>query len=208
MTPAWIVEDAWRDLHPPAEVLVLGELPRTPEKLLGLTRALCVPTAKRYQPVRDPNGVTISTECNIFAGDACQIARAPLPHWYDLGDGRGRREMTANDYVDGLRDLKFPGWSKLGTVASAAAVATWASEGKLAVAVWKNLTPRTDREGRVLTLNGRPVLRSGHITVIVPTPAGHGGVYTTGAGANCVQEVPLQFAFGHYVGEVEFFGHP
>jgi hypothetical protein len=103
--------------------------------------------------------------------------------------------------------LKFPGWSKLGTIASAAAVVEWVAQGRPAVATWKNTTPRVDSVGRVLTVNGRVQYRSGHINPVVPTPAGHGGVYVTGAGAHCVQECPIQFSFGSYVNAVEFWGY-
>jgi hypothetical protein len=205
--PLWIDPVQWRDLKPPAEVLKLGELPRAPEKILAATRALCVLTALRYQPVVDPKGRIVSTWCNINTSDAMSILRAPLPHWYDLADGRGRREMQANDYWDGLRAMKFPGWSKLGTMASEKAVIEWVAQGHPAVAVWKNTTPRTDGAGRILVMNGRPVLKPGHINPVVPTPAGRGGVHVTGAGGKCVQECPIQFSFGHHTPEVEFYGH-
>jgi hypothetical protein len=201
MTPIWIVNDQAVPLNPPAEILKLGEMPRTPEKILAATRALCVTTAKRYQP--DDN----HTWCNVNTSDYCQIIRAPLPHVFDLQDGQGRRELRANDIVDGLRALKFQGWSKLGTLASAEAVVAWVAQGKPAVATWKNLTPKKDSAGRVLTVNGRIQYRSGHINPVVPTPAGKSGVHVTGAGAHCVQECPIEFSFGQYVREVEFWGH-
>lgn len=207
MTPAWIDANQGRELHPPAEVLKLGELPRAPEKLLAVTRALCVLTALRYQPVRGPDGTVSATFCNVNTSDAMQILRAPLPHVYDLGDGRGAVELTANDTIDGLQALKFAGWSMLGTVASSPAVVAWVAEGRPAVATWRNRTPKRDSAGRALTVNGRVQYRSGHINPVVPTPAGRSGVYVTGAGASCVQECPIQFSFGHFVSEVVFWGH-
>lgn len=200
-TPPWILDDAWRPLNPPAEILLLGEMPRAPEKLLACTRALHVTVSRRYQP--DASG----TKCNINTSDVMQIMNAPLPHVFDLGDGRGSRELTANDTMDGLRALKFPGWSKIGTMASADAVIAWVATGKPAVAVWKNPQPRTDSRGRALTVNGRIVYRSGHINPVVPTPAGKGGVHVTGAGGHCVQECPIEFSFGQYTSQVEFYGH-
>jgi hypothetical protein len=201
IVPAWVVADQAVVLKPPAEILLLGELPRAPEKILGATRALCVTTAKRYQ------ADDAHTWCNVNTSDVMQILRAPLPHVYDLADGQGRRELRANDIVDGLRALKFPGWSKLGTMASAAAVVEWVAQGRPAVATWKNMTPKKDSAGRVLTVNGRVQYRSGHINPVVPTPKGSSGVHVTGAGAKCVQECPIVFSFGQYTGEVEFWGH-
>ena len=196
--PIWILDEQWRELKPPAEVLVLGELPRAPEKILGVTRALCVTHAPRYQP--DASG----TKCNINTSDVIQILQAPLPHWYDFGDGRGRRELTANDTIDALRAGKFPGWSK---IADADAVIAWVALGKPAVVTWRNMTPKRNSAGGVLTLNGVIQYRSGHINPVVPTPIGRGGVHVTGAGATCVEEVPLAFSFGQYVRDVEFWGH-
>lgn len=199
MIPAWIVDDIGRELNQPAEVRVLGELPRAPEKILAVTRALCVLTAGRYQP--DANG----TKCNVNSSDAMAILRAPLPHRFDVGSGP--QWMSANDTIDALRALKFPGWSKLGTMASESAVIAWVGAGRPAVATWRNMSPKTDSKGRVLTVNGRVQYRSGHINPVVPTPAGHGGVYVTGAGSHCVQECPISFSFGHYTNEVEFWGY-
>lgn len=181
--PAWVVDEQWRELKPPAEVLRLGEAPRAPEKLLAATRALQVKIAKRYQPV------TV-TWCNIYLADVMQILRAPLPHWYDLQDGKGRREMRANDIVDGARARKFPGWESLGVLASGQlAASNHAALGLPTFAAWKNPS-------------GGP----GHVTPVVPTPAGEHGVYVSGAGRQCVEECPIAQAFGKYTPEVEFFG--
>jgi hypothetical protein len=197
--PAWIDPDYSRELKPPAEILLLGEAPRAPEKILAVTRALCVLTALRYQP--DANG----TKCNINTSDAMQILRAPLPHRFDLG--HGPQWVSANDTVDGLRALKFAGWSKLGTLASARAVIEWVGSGRPTVATWKNTSPKKDATGRPITIGGVVQLRSGHINPVVPTPKGKIGVYVTGAGSHCVQECPIEFSFGQYVREVEFWGH-
>lgn len=182
MTPAWIVEDQWRPLSPPAEIRQLGDLPRSPERLLAATRALHVLTAKRYRPT------PTQTWCNIFLADICGILRAPLPHWFDLGDGQSRRELKANDIVNGLRRRRFPGWSMVGTMASQLAVRNLAAVGLPVVAVWKN-----------------PGAGSGHVVIVVPTPEGKRGVYVTGAGRHCVQECPIAEAFGRYLDQVEFY---
>jgi hypothetical protein len=197
--PAWIDPDYARELSPPAEIRALGEMPRAPEKIIAVTRALCVLTALRYQP--DANG----TKCNVNTSDVMQILRAPLPHRFDLG--RGPQWVSANDTVDGLRALKFPGWSKLGTIASARAVIEWVAMGRPAVATWKNTTPKRDDAQRPIVVGGVVQLRSGHINPVVPTPKGKTGVYVTGAGSHCVQECPIEFSFGQYTREVEFYGH-
>lgn len=78
LVPPWVLDDAWRDLTPPAYVLKLGALPRAPEKILSATVSICVTEAKRYQP--DASG----TKCNIALADLAQIVAAPIPHWFDL----------------------------------------------------------------------------------------------------------------------------
>lgn len=201
--PPWVLSDAWRPLNPPAEIRKLGEPPRSPEKLLAITRALCVTIALRYQP--DASG----TKCNILTSDVLDIMRAPIRHWYDPdGDGPApAHETTANEIVDNLHALKYPGWSKVGTVASSKAVVELASMGKPTIATWKNTTPRKDSAGRVLTQSGKVLYRPGHVVIVVPTPKGKTGVYVTGAGAHCIEECPIEFAFGQYLPEVEFFSH-
>lgn len=182
--PAWITEQQWKDLNPPAEVRQLGELPRSAEKLIAASLALMVKSAKRYAPTK-------VTWCNIYAADVLQILGAPLPHWFDLGDGKGRREMTANLITQGLRDGKFPGWEALGVLAKGQlAAANRAALGIPTVAVWKN-----------------PTGSSGHIVLVVPTPAGKSGVYVTGAGRHCVESCRLVDAFDKYTPHVEFFSY-
>jgi hypothetical protein len=183
MTPVWVIDQQWKDLDPPAWVLAYGDAPRSPEKLLDATRSLQVKTSKRYAPT----GVTF---CNIYLSDVMQILKAPVPHWYDLSDGRGRREMRANDIVDGMRAGKFPGWSSLGVLASGQlAASNHAAVGLPAFAAWKN--PKGP----------------GHVTPVVPTPPGKTGVYVSGAGRQCVEECPLAQAYGPHTPEVEFFGY-
>lgn len=201
-TPPWILDQPWLALTPPAEVLVLGELPRAPEKILAATRALHVTTARRYQP--DIKG---GTKCNVALSDGCQILNAPLPHVFDIGDGQGKRELRANDIVDGLRALAFPGWSKLGTTASESAVVANAGMGKPTIATWRNWQLQRVAQGAVVTVNGRKTYRPGHVVFVVPTPAGQSGIYVTGAGAHCIEECPIAMAFGPYLSEVEFWSH-
>jgi hypothetical protein len=201
VTPLWLDVMAWHELHPPAEILLLGELPRAPEKLLGATRALCVMTAERYRPT--VNG----TLCNIFASDAFQILRAPLPHIADPADGFGRRELNVNDTFAGLHAGQFPGWSLTGTIASASAVIALAAEGRPQFAIWRNPKPLLDQVTGKPLLDGfgRPRNHSGHISVVVPTPAGATGIYVTSAGARCVQECPIAQSFGPYVHDLEIW---
>jgi hypothetical protein len=200
-TPPWLLDQPWQALTPPAEVLVLGELPRAPEKYLRATRALHVTTSRRYQP--DVSG----TKCNVFLSDGCQLLNAPLPHVFDIGDGQGKRELRANDIIDGLRALAFPGWSKLGTVASEAAIIANANAGVPTIATWRNWQPSRTAQGAIVTLNGRTVYRPGHVVFVVPTPAGQHGIFVTGAGASCLQECPIAMAFGKYLPDVEFWSH-
>lgn len=204
--PPWILPDAWRSLTPPAIVLQLGEMPRAPEKLIAATRAVMVTVAPRYAP--RPDG---STECNIALSDISQILNAPLPHVFDLGDGFGKRELRANDVVDGLRRSKFDGWQAAGkgsSIGDSFAVITRASLGLPTVAVWKNLSVVKDAKGKPLCdAQGRIRYHSGHVVYVVPTPPGAVGVYVTGAGAKCVQECPIVQAFGDLLPQVEFYGH-
>jgi hypothetical protein len=186
-TPPWINPNQGVPLSPPAVVLKLGALPRAPENLIALPNALHILTAKRYAPVRLPNG-TLETWCNIFVADACTILRKPILHRLDLRDGKGVRELRANDIVDGLRRQVFPGWSMTGTMASAEAVKVLASEGRPQVAVWKNPT-------------GGP----GHVMLVLPTPPGRSEVWVAGAGAQCHDGCPIANGFGPYTYHVEFY---
>jgi hypothetical protein len=205
-TPPWIADAQWMQLNPPAEVLALGEMPRAPEKLLAVPKALNLLTAKRYAPIV-LNGVIQSTYCNIFVSDATTVLRAPLPHKFDLGDKRGLRELNANEMVDGLRAGKFDGWSVVGTMASASAVISLAGSGWPCVAVWKNPQPKKDSAGRVITVNGVVQYHSGHVVLVVPPPAGKRGVYVSGAGARCVDQCLITDSFGIYTPQVEFYSH-
>ncbi len=177
MTPAWVVPEQWKRLKPPASVLARG-LVRTPEALLETSKILCVRDAKRYQPPGDGR-----TWCNIYLADVCDLLGAPMPHVFDLGDGKGKRELRANDIVDGLRAAAFPGWEPTKRPA------TQASLGIPTVGVWKNPNPA----------------HSGHVVLVSVTGAGLTGVFVTGAGRKCVEGAPIRNAFGSYTPAVEFF---
>lgn len=184
MTPAWVVDQQWIPLNPPAEVLKLGELPRAPDVLLKATRAVHVLEAKRYQPTPK------STFCNIVVSDIAQIIGAPLPHVLDDGSAAGAHEMTANMMTLALRAGLYPRWKTLGVLAlGQEAAAAYAAAGKAAIAIWKN-----------------PTGASGHVMWVVPPPPGHSGVYVTGAGRSCHDQCTLAQGFGPYVPQVEFFG--
>jgi hypothetical protein len=200
-TPPWIYPEPWRVLEPPAIVLKLGDT-RSPENLLAAARSLDVLNAKRYRGAR----------CNIFTSDVTAILHAPIPHVADLDDGRGPRELQANDVVDGLRAGKIDGWQRideaLELVNEGVPLVAWrASLGLPTIAVWKNPNPRRAADGRIITHRGRILYRSGHVALVVPTPPGAAGVYVTSAGPKCVQECPIAKAFGLHVPEVEFYGH-
>lgn len=197
-TPPWIYGDAWRDLAPPAIVMKLGELPRSPDKLLSAARALFVTTARRYQT--DASG----TKCNIYLADVLNILAAPIPHRFNLGDGRGLIELRANDIVDGLRASKFQGWYRVRSVPA------WveASHGLPTVAVWKNDLPIFNADGKPAHDEwGRPRHHAGHVVLVVPTPPTKAGIYVTGAGARCIDQCPIAEAFGPYLPAVEFYSH-
>jgi len=178
MVPAWIVPEQYRELSPPAEVMLLADQ-RSAENLLAACRSLKVTEAKRYAP-------TTVTWCNIYAADACQILKAPLPHVFDLGDGKGPREMRANDIFNGLAKGAFPNWAAVGTIASKQAIMNLAKVGIPQVAVWFN--PKGP----------------GHIVHVVPTPEGKTGIYVTGAGRVCVNECPIEKVFPR-LDEVRFY---
>jgi len=184
MIPLWIVPEQWRELTPPAHVRALGD-ERSAANLLAASRSLFVLTAPRYQPDAK------RTWCNIYLADLADILNAPIPHVFDLHDQQGKRELRANDIVDGLRRNVFPGWSrvipaKLGTLTPPER----ATQGLPTVATWRN--PKG----------------SGHVVFVVPTPPGKTGIYVTGAGRTCVDQCPIAQAFGSHVAEVEFWGHP
>lgn len=178
MTPLWIVPEQWVELNPPAEVRKLGEV-RSPENLVAAAAALLVRSAKRYQPT------TSLTWCNIFVSDLAAILRAPLPHRFDLGDGKGKREMRANDMALGLRARAFSGWG-----------------------------PVSEFEAQVLAQLGMPVVAAwrnargpGHIVFVVPRREGDAsGTYVTGAGRACVEHCPIQKVFPR-LEQVEFYGY-
>lgn len=186
MVPAWVIEQQWKALDPPAEIRALGDQ-RSASNLLAATRALTVLEAKRYRPQTFPQRVTW---CNIFAADACGILKAPLPHLFDP-DGSGplpEKEMRANDIAETLSKNGFPGWQLTGTVASSLAVSNAAAVGLVSVGVWRN-----------------PAGGPGHIVVVVPAPVNRTGVFVTGAGGRCVEECPIADAFGSKVQEVKFY---
>lgn len=194
--PPWILPDAWQQLTPPAIVLKLGELPRAPDKVLSASRSLHVTLAKRYQP--DATG----TKCNIYLSDVLMILAAPIPHDFDMGDGRGKREIVANDIVDGLHKSLFGDWRVYGP----AEAASRAAAGFPTIAVWKNTAPRKDTSGRIITQKGRPLFHPGHVVLVVPAPAGASGLYVTGAGAHCIESCPISWAFGNAT-PVEIYSH-
>lgn len=209
LIPPWILDDAWRDLTPPAIVLKLGST-RSPENLLAASRSLFVTTARRYQS--DASG----TKCNIYLSDVLQILAAPIPHRFDLGDRLGFRELRANDIVDGLRASKFDGWNSLESIYSGSGgvvildniARIRAAQGLPTIAVWKNTAPMTDASGRILKdAFGRIRYHSGHVVLVVPSPPGKVGVYVTGAGMHCVDQCPIAQAFGPYLQHVEYFVH-
>lgn len=209
MVPIWVNPNQGVTLNPPAEVLKLGELPRAPEKVLGAYASLALTEAKRYQPLGG------RTWCNIALADAMAILRAAIPHRFDLLDGKGLRELRANDIVDGLRAGKFKGWTKTGSIASAEAVRALARDGKPQVAVWKNNSLAKPSDGKTLIgTDGKPVLNPGHVVGVVAAPAvipekhtGLSGVYVSGAGAQCLHQCPIEQAFGPYLSGVEFFAY-
>lgn len=189
MTPIWVNPNQGVVLNPPAEVMRLGDQ-RSAENLIAAALALHVEEAKRYQP-------TVVTFCNIFAADWCQILKAPLPHVFDLGDGKGKREVRANDLFDALsaKPSKFPGWTETGTIASALAVKNLAAVGIPQVAIWKNPIP------------GHP----GHIVGIIPKPPGKidkpgfSGIWCAAAGAHCSNGCPIEEQYGHLLNSTKFF---
>lgn len=181
--PAWIVEDMAALLSPPAEVRAFGN-ERSAANTLAATRALFVMQAKRYQPS------SVGTKCNLFLSDVAQILSCPLPHRFDIG--KGLQWMSANNMVEALRRGLYPNWShveigKLGVLNPVERAAL----GLPTVAVWPNPDPES----------------SGHVVWVVPTPAGKVGIYVTGAGRNCVQECPIESAFGKLTPKVIFYGH-
>lgn len=189
MSAAWIIDQQWTSLNPPAEVRALGSLPRSPEKLLAASRVLRVKLSRRYQPTK-------VTWCNIYVSDVLDILDAPLPHWFDP-DGEGPLpafEERANMMADGLAAGDFPGWAPVGRMLEAStreqAVVNRAAAGLPTVAVWRN--PKG----------------TGHIVLVVPTPVGEHGIYVTGAGRVCVEQCPIAKAFGQYLPDVAFYGHP
>lgn len=185
--PAWIVPEQWRELKPPPEVLDLSKGPRSAEKLLEISEALCVTRAARYRPEGR------KTWCNIYLADVCALLRAPLPHVFDLRDGKGERELRANDIAWGLEQKRFPKWQAIGTVASTGSICALAEEGRPVVAVWHS---------------GDSDL-PGHVVLCVPALPGRGGIYVTGAGRNAIERQPISWAFsGATLPKVQFYTHP
>lgn len=185
MTPLWINPNQGADLKPPPEVMKLGDT-RSAENLFLISKALGYSTSKRYQP-------TDVTFCNIATSDFCQIAKAPMPHWWN------GKEMRANMMYDELNkpaSTYAPKWTKTGTVASALAVKNLAKVGIPQVAVWKNPS-------------GGP----GHIMPIIDKPAGKSdkpgacGIWVVGAGRHCTDGCPIEDQFGKYLKDTLFFAY-
>lgn len=182
--PTWIDPRQYMELRPPADLLETGKL-RTRLAIKLVAGSLMVSTAKRYASFRNAAGILV-TWCNVYLADVLAILGCPIPHWFDLGDGRGKREMRANDIVIGLRAGRFDGWSSLGNETEAVA---WAGAGKPAVAVWLN--PKGP----------------GHVGLVVATPEGQHGAWIYAAGKTCVEDCAIDKSFGSHTNEVEFYGH-
>lgn len=179
MIPTWIVPEQWRPLKPPPDVEALGRGPRSGSALLGVTRALCVTQAKRYEPDEK------RTWCNVYAVDALEILRAPL-----------ERERTVNELVAGLRKSRYPGWLPL-------AGENWAADGKMILSLSNRAACGLPTVATWLNLQGH-----GHIAIVVPTPTdGHSGLYVTCAGRDRLQEAPIAHAFGFALTRLQFWGH-
>lgn len=128
---------------------------------------------------RPANG---NTFCNIFAADATQLLGCAIAH----RDAQGN-ERTINQTILDLRAGKYAGWTRV----NANDAANRAQLGLPTVAVWLNLKGH------------------GHVTVLVPRPAGGivGHIYVTGAGASCREQCTIEQQFGPFTPMVEFFGH-
>ena len=119
------------------------------------------------------------TFCNIFVWDVTRAMSCEIPHWWLS------HELNANAVYDWLR-VSGPAYGWQPCTADEAAAS--ASKGEPAVVVWKNMTGK-----------------SGHIAVVVPTPAGAEGVHIAQAGAT---NFPLG-AVGHGFGNrpVRYWRH-
>lgn len=180
MVPIWITPSQVYDLNPPAEVRALGDLPRTPEKLLSAAASLHVTQASRYAPS------PVATWCNRFLADVLKILRAPI-----------ESGITANAIVAKLRAGAWPGWFKVVPVPGVsvlAYVAHRAAAGAVTIVTYENPNPAGH----------------GHVALVVPPPPNSAtiynpaGVWVTAAGRVCRDQCPLRAQFGDL--PVEFWG--
>jgi hypothetical protein len=207
IVPSWIVADPARRLIFPLGVRLLGKLPRSSTKLQSALEALFVTQATRYAP----NHLGLDeTWCNLFVSDFLDLyCDEAIPHFFDPGDGKGKRYITANDMFDLLSRGHLSEFFEVGSVASASAVNALVAEGRCVVAVWKNEQPKKDSQGRALIVNGHVQLKPGHVAICArrakDARESKFGIYVTGAGGKCVQGQPLEASFGAAAADVRFY---
>lgn len=204
LVPSWIVADPARRLIFPLGVRTLGKLPRSSTKLQAALEALFVTVAERYRPNQ------LGTWCNLFVSDFLGLyCDEAIPHFFDPGDGKGKRYITANDMFDLLSSGRLSEFFGVGSVSSASAVNALVAEGRCVVAVWKNEQPKKDSQGRALIVNGHVQLKPGHVAICArrakDARESKFGIYVTGAGGKCVQGAALEDSFGGHAADVRFY---
>ena len=124
------------------------------------------------------------TYCNIFAWDATKAMGCEIPHWFnDAGEAAPTykgKEMTANEMLVWLHTFgPARGWSHAADLATAK---LYASQGRVALAVWQNTAG------------------PGHVAVF----RSNGNIAQ--AGARCFSDESLDHGFGNK--QPQFFIHP
>lgn len=169
-----------------------GSLFRSASHLRAVVAQFQVETAPRYQPRGG------DTFCSTFAWDVSRAMGCELPK--DVGvprtcvDDHGdksiviaKAERTINEVIDWLRSVSAInlGWRSVDELGARAL----ATQGKLALVVWKN-----------------PTGGHGHVAVVVPPPSDRDpNTWIAQAGGKCFSQGTLQSGFGNVT--VEFFGH-
>jgi hypothetical protein len=177
--PEFLIIDPWIPVQAP---LTNGSDNRSAANLAAVMVQFDVVNAQRYSKrVLSGNDHT-DTFCNIFVADVTAALAAPIPHWW----------LKSEFDVDGMlhwceRYALAYGWRKV----SEEEARTAANAGQPAVAGWcRHVLP----SGHVET---------GHIAMLLPTPAPSVFQRVAAAGARCLFDVPITASFG-----VDYKQHP
>lgn len=179
MNTPWLPDEPSLRCFPPH---TSGSLFRSPSQLQAVVAQFDVEHHPRY---RSREGKTF---CSTFAWDVSRAMGCELPKDYGLTETVTRvdstaprdvvvkHERTINELIDWLHSGASinVGWRLCNEATAVAAAAA----GKLALVLWKN-----------------PKGPTGHVAVVMPTPAGETGTRIAQAGAKCFSFGPLHDGF-------------